>query len=433
VRVLLATPWYFPESAGGTEVYVQGLARELRALGVAVAVAAPTDGVAAEYLDEDIPVFRFADPSSARGELALDRPVPDGWCEILDRFKPDVVHLHSLSSTLDVPHLRAARARHARTVATLHLPGIICGRGTFMRFGKAPCPGDIAKQPCTACRLNERGVPAVIGHVLAVIPQNVRVVTHLIPAFMRRALTAGHADLVRRTWLAEFVRHTDRLVAPSKWLVNVLCTNGVEPHRIAWCPQGVDRGHVAIAPQTARAGTLRVGFVGRYDRHKGLHTLIDAMKSMPSDCAIELHVWGIARAARERSYRDAMIARAAGSRVIFHDETPRTAEIYRQIDVLAVPSESMETGPLVVIEAQAAGVPVVGSNIGGIAERITDGEDGILFPPGRRAALTRVLRDLASDPSRLAALRPKRPPRTMTDVARETCGIYESLAATHAA
>ena len=50
-------------------------------------------------------------------------------------------------------------------------------------------------------------------------------------------------------------------------------------------------------------------------------------------------------------------------------------------DVVAVPSQGLETGPLVVLEAFAAGVPVLGSAIGGIADKVNDGVDGFLVRP----------------------------------------------------
>jgi glycosyltransferase involved in cell wall biosynthesis len=87
----------------------------------------------------------------------------------------------------------------------------------------------------------------------------------------------------------------------------------------------------------------------------------------------------------------------------------------------------LETGPLVVLEAQAAGVPVVGSNLGGIAERVTDGKDGVLVPPGDASALARVLTALATNRQALEALTPSRPPRSTTDVARETLNTYLGL------
>src|SRR5262249_6880812 len=144
-------------------------------------------------------------------------------------------------------------------------------------------------------------------------------------------------------------------------------------------------------------------------------------------------VWSIARGEKERTYLNAMIDRAGRDpRVIFHEEETSPERIYSSIDVLAVPSIWLETGPLVVLEAQAAGLVVVGSNLGGIAERVIDGEDGVLVRPGDARELGQVLMSLAMDRDRLSRLKPK-PPRTMADAAAETWHTYQMLAQAHAA
>lgn len=438
LRVLLGVPWYFPDSMGGTEVYVRGLAHQFHEAGVEVAIAAPSrNAEAAKYLHDGVPVFRYPAPYAVSGEIDLGRPEPRAWCDILETFGPSIVDLHSLTSGLELAHLKAARRRGARTLVTLHIPGVICARGTFMRFGKTPCSGDIAEQPCTACRLHAQGIPPMLGRLLAHVPRRVADALNAspIPDVARRAATAALRDGERRAWLREIMRCADRVVAPSAWLVDVLRLNGVPPDKIVLCRQGIDSAHaVSTKPETPVTGPLKVGFVGRYDPVKGLRVLIDAVKRIPSDLALELHVWGVARLPAERSYREAMIRRANGNaRIIFHSETDDPAAIYRGIHVLAVPSEWLETGPLVVLEAQAAGVPIVGSNIGGIAERVTDGEDGLLIPFGDEVALGKALTSLARDPAQVVALRPKRAPRTVLDVARETLQTYQDLAAAHAA
>ncbi len=60
--------------------------------------------------------------------------------------------------------------------------------------------------------------------------------------------------------------------------------------------------------------------------------------------------------------------------LVEHEQVPRFLET---IDVLTVPSRYMETGPIVVQEAQALGIPVMGADLGGIAERVRDGVDGL--------------------------------------------------------
>jgi len=82
----------------------------------------------------------------------------------------------------------------------------------------------------------------------------------------------------------------------------------------------------------------------------------------------------------------------------------------------------------VVLEAFAAGVPVLGSRLGGIAELVREDVDGILVEPASVAAWTAALRTLATEPDRLARLRTGiRPPRTMTTVAAEMAALYRRL------
>jgi glycosyltransferase involved in cell wall biosynthesis len=89
----------------------------------------------------------------------------------------------------------------------------------------------------------------------------------------------------------------------------------------------------------------------------------------------------------------------------------------------------METGPLVVLEAFAAGVPVLGSRLGGIADKVRHERDGLLVnPPASVEAWRGMLRRIA-DPTQLRELRARvRPPRSDVDVAAEMAGLYASLA-----
>ncbi len=433
MRVLLCAPWYFPDSTGGTEVYVRGLARELTLTGLTVAVAAPAiDGSPAQYEYDGVPVHRFVAPESVQGEIDVDPQEPAGFAALLDAWAPTVVDLHSLASGLGLAHLRAARRRGAVTISTLHLPGIICARGGFMRFGVSPCSGDLRREPCTACRLDAQGVPPPVGRLLGHLPGSLArrsALTHL-PGAARRALAAAGQDARRRDWLRLVADASDRLVAPSAWLVDVLLRNEVAPEKVVLCRQGVE---VAPSPpaRTRARGPLRVGFLGRHDPQKGLGLLIDVVRQLPATPACELHAWGIARSADERAYFQSLSARAAGdARIVLHADGATPAEVYARIDVLAVPSLSFETGPLVVLEAQAAGLPVIGSDLGGIAERVTDGVNGLLVPPGDRPAWSRAIRRLASDAAFLASLRPTTAPRTTTDVAGDTRRLYGQLAGT---
>jgi glycosyltransferase involved in cell wall biosynthesis len=100
----------------------------------------------------------------------------------------------------------------------------------------------------------------------------------------------------------------------------------------------------------------------------------------------------------------------------------------RQYDMLAVPSQWLETGPLVVLEAFAAGVPVVGSDLGGIAELVTDGVNGFLVNGTGAEEWYNTLKRLCADSGALAKLHRSisRPP-TMSAVAQTMIRLYQRL------
>jgi GT2 family glycosyltransferase len=79
--------------------------------------------------------------------------------------------------------------------------------------------------------------------------------------------------------------------------------------------------------------------------------------------------------------------------------------VLADLDVVVVPSIWIENAPFIIREAFAARVPVVASNLGGMAEMVRDGADGLLFPAGDASALAAALRRLLDEPQLLPALR----------------------------
>jgi GT2 family glycosyltransferase len=104
----------------------------------------------------------------------------------------------------------------------------------------------------------------------------------------------------------------------------------------------------------------------------------------------------------------------------------RVPQALAEIDVLVVPSIWPENSPLVIQEAFLAGVPVVGSRIGGIPEAVTDGVNGLLFNPGDASDLASKLARLIDEPSLLETLRAGIPPvRTITDDIGDSRALYQ--------
>src|ERR1700733_1974399 len=114
MRIVQAVGWYYPDRLGGTEVYVAGLCRKLRAVGHDVLVAAPDPEhtEARTYQHEGVPVFRYPIPrkptrAECQGRVAVRGT--DRFHEWLVAMRPDVVHIHTLLTGLGLPEVKAAK------------------------------------------------------------------------------------------------------------------------------------------------------------------------------------------------------------------------------------------------------------------------------------------------------------------------------------
>ena len=100
----------------------------------------------------------------------------------------------------------------------------------------------------------------------------------------------------------------------------------------------------------------------------------------------------------------------------------------------AAPSQWLETGPLVVLEAFAAGTAVIGSHLGGIAELVRNGFDGILVDAANIREWANALHRLSEDRDVVNRLRRNiGPPRKTSTVAKEMIMLYRKTLANHAA
>jgi glycosyltransferase involved in cell wall biosynthesis len=418
--VLHAAAWYPPHHLGGTEVYVAGLAKQLQARGVETAVIKPWDGTPIADHEHDGVAVRLYAVGDARSQDQLAGLAPHAGFETFEarlrEARADIYHQHSWTLGLGGPHLAAARALGVRTVLTIHTPDVNCLRGTMMRFGEEACDGRIETRRCAACWIERRGAPRPIAGMLAA--------------------ALGAADHVRhkRRAFDRLLASADRIVAVASWVRDALILNGAPADQVVLSRQGLDLeleralGR-CLAPTPS--GPLRIGYLGRWHPTKGVDILIKATRSLPSDVAARLTIRAMPTGAEDAAYEAEQRRLAAGDERIEILPAVSRADLpaaLRQLDVLAAPSLWLETGPLVVLEAQAAGLAVLGSDAGGIAEFVARGGRDRLFPPGDVAACARAIAEMASDVDRLRAARAPAPVRTMADVTDEMLALYQALA-----
>jgi glycosyltransferase involved in cell wall biosynthesis len=139
---------------------------------------------------------------------------------------------------------------------------------------------------------------------------------------------------------------------------------------------------------------IRFGYLGAHAPEKGIETLVDAFGGLAKATAtLACHGGGSA------TYM-AQLKRMAKPGVTFHGayRQPQLSSLLIDIDVGIVPSVCEDTAPNTVLEFQAAGIPVIGSRIGGIPEQIDDGKNGALFEAGNVTALRQCLERVIDDP-----------------------------------
>ena len=298
IEVLHVPYTFFPDACGGTEVYVLGLAKGLMARGLSVAVAAPANA-ASTYTHEGVPVHRFAVGAGSGLPTAYGEPdaaAAQGFRAIVERVRPQVVHLHARTSAVSELLVDAAHAAGAKVVFTYHTPTVNCARGSMLLFGEEPCDGRLDAARCGACVLAGHGLPAPAARLLAGMPEHLA--ERLAQAELPRPLSALRVPGLVARGHARFhslMEKADRVVAVSAWVEACLLRNGVDARKLVLSRQGIgERAEPLRARRRPTAGPLRVAFFGRHDPVKGVDILLDALGRI-SQSPVQLDLFVVAQ------------------------------------------------------------------------------------------------------------------------------------------
>lgn len=353
-RVLMVHERY--QQAGGEDGVFDAQVALLRARGHEVAT-----------LEVDNDAIPSAPSTAQRLGLAMDTVWSrDGVRRVrasIRASRPDVLHAHNTFPLLSPAIHAAARAEGVATVQTLHNYRLICPSAVLFRDGG----------PCEDCV----GLPLALPGVVHACYRDSRAASATVAA-----MSAVHR--LRRTW----TRDVDRFVALAPFARDRLVRGGLPAARIVVQPNFVDRPERPL--DSAGSGFL---YVGRLAAEKGVEVMIDAWRTLPPSMRLTIAgagpLEGLVRAAAEEHPGIDFVGRLDAAGV---DAALAKAR------ALIVPSLWYEVCPLTVLEAFAAGRPVIASGHGGLADLVEDGVTGTHVHPGDPGALASAVLAAEADP-----------------------------------
>ncbi len=298
--------------------------------------------------------------------------------DFLNTYKPDVVHFqHTHFIGYDFVTLVRRMLPETPIVYTLHEYLPICHRdGQMVRTGSEALCTEASPRRCNEC------FPEWTPQWF----------------FLRERLIKAHLSNV------------DLFLCPSNYLLERYVDWGIPREKL----QFEDYGRftqTAIEPQPAERRRTRLGFFGQLNPYKGVESLLDAMRILAvEEPDVHLYIHGANVELLPSTERERIIAAldAAGNNVTYAGAYApgQVARLMADVDWVVVPSRWWENSPLVIQEAFMHGRPVICSDIGGMAEKVTHGVNGLHFQVSNAAALAATVRSALNTPGlweRLAA------------------------------
>lgn len=395
MRILLVSHGLPPDSVGGVEQHVDGLAKALVRAGHDVEIfaregaAGPAQGSWRTTVVGNPRVTRVTYRWEGVHDLATmyDAPpmAPAMRGFLAERAAAgvvfDVAHVHHLTG-LSIDSLAELAAAGVPTALTLHDYWLFCPRGQMFHHGGERCETATLER-CTGC-------------LSATFPWWVDAASG--PA----KVAAVHARALQALALPQC------LVVPSARALGPFLALGVAAERFVVVENGVDTERLLqLPPPAVGPGPLRLGYLGTVMPSKGLHVLLEALARLPAG-KVSLRIFGnVVPYHGDESYATKCFARLRPQDDVQYHGPYGLGDLSRilaGLDVLAAPALWHEAFGLTVREALAAARPVLVSRVGGLQDAVVDGEQGRVLPPGDVGAWAAAIEALADHPREVLRL-----------------------------
>lgn len=423
LEVLYVVHGFPPDTWAGTEIYTLNLAQEMKRRGHRVTILArapgpggegsaqaegePDDFELVEDEFEGLRVIRMIHRLQHKSlEESYSQPRAEAaFRKVLADVGPDLVHFqHLIHSSIGLVEI--ARDRGLATIVTCHDYWAICPRVQLIRPDGERCEGNMGAG-CFLCvkekQLERVPAAAKAGKLGDALLAAIAGGAGRVGTARAKELASEYAELrTREEAVPAAYAAADLRISPSRFLRQKLLDAyaGFDKHSFLFSDNGMRTDHVE-ALEKRPAKVVRFGFVGSLVWYKGDEVLVRAMAELGTDVAAELNIYGSFDPDKDEHHaRLSKLVEETGARVTFKGrfDNSKLSEVYAEIDVLVVPSVWFENSPITIHEAFLTHTPVVTSDIGGMAEFVRDGVDGLHFKVGDELDLAKQLRRFVDEP-----------------------------------
>ncbi len=425
MKILYIIHDFLPRHQAGAEIYTHLLARELSKKHEVLLFFTEITPHSTQYritrrsVDtlQCIEVFRPPEASLSRAPYN-DEKMEAVFREILITHKPDIIHIqHLLYHSLRYPAI--ALEMNIPSIYTLHDYWLTCPRwGQRIRKDLQICHS-VDLQQCARCIQEDNTLK---------IPNLTSLFLFLKNILKKKPVSREGIEFLqqRNAHSRAMINDVRLFISPSPFLQRDLIQFGIPAEKIILSDCGVSlKQHVQRTKQ--RRNRLRFGFIGTISEHKGVHILVEAFNSISEERA-ELHLYGDLSWFPDYSRRLQKAARSPS--ILFKGAIPndQVAATLATIDVLVVPSIWFENSPITIHEAFLAGVPVITSNLGGMADLVDDRVNGLLFEVNNGNSLSTAIQELIQSRELLEQLRRGIPTvKSVEENSTELTQIYKKI------
>lgn len=374
MRILQVNKFFYRK--GGSESYLFSVIDGLKKNGITVAEFAMQDdkNYPSEYeqyfvSNIDYDTDRLSEKISFTGKIFYSFEAREKIRKLIDIFQPDLVHLHIFQHQLSPSIIREIKKKNIPIIYTAHDLKSVCPNYKMLTHGRV-CE-DCLGHKYYNCILNQCVKQSYIKSTISCV----EMYFHLMLKFY---------DLI------------DLIITPSNFYREKLIQFRFPEKKVIHLPNFIDE--TEFKPNYEHDDYFI--YLGRLSEEKGILTLLEAMKQVP-DGRLVIIGTGPLEEILKNKIKEYQLENVQLAGFVTGEKLTR---LISNSMFSVIPSEWYENGSISLLESLACGKPVIGSDIGGIPEHISHGQDGLIFQPKNSSDLADKINRLLDSPDLLKSM-----------------------------